>query len=154
MNIHRGDHLTVRDLRLLSACPEQVEMFAAEWPNGVDLTEAALLRAAVLHLDLGWFASKVLTAPAQAEYDRVTAPAWAEYDRVRAPAWAEYDRVRATAQAEYDRVTAPAQAEYDRVTATAWAEYGRVRATELWAALLQPRQDLTEGRLNDLSLHV
>jgi hypothetical protein len=83
-------HLTARHLQLMSACTEeQVEIFRTEWPDGVDLTEAALLRAAELHLDLDWFAGKTLTAAALAEYKRVKAAAWAEYKRVEAAAlWA------------------------------------------------------------------
>lgn len=76
--ITRGYHLTVRDLRRLQACAKQVAVFAAEWPDGVDLTEAALLRAAELRLDLGWFAKAVLPAPAWATYEAACARAlWA-----------------------------------------------------------------------------
>ena len=75
MKVYRGYHLTVRGLRLMRACTEQVAIFKAEWPNGVTLSRRALLRAAKIRLDVDWFARQVLDAPARAELNRVTAQA-------------------------------------------------------------------------------
>ena len=56
------------------ACEDQRAVFAAEWPDGVVLSEAALLRAADLELDLEWFAEKYFPAPLRTEYERQVAP--------------------------------------------------------------------------------
>ena len=144
--IRYGYHLTAADLREIGACAEQVRQFKAEWPDGVDLTEQSIGRAREMGMDLGWFATNALPAPALAEYvrvsdtawaeyKRVTAPARAKYERVTAPARAKYERVRALALAEYERVCDAALAEYELVTATARAEYERVTAPALVAAL-------------------
>jgi hypothetical protein len=67
------------------ACENQRAVFAAEWPDGVVLSEQSLYRAAELGLDLGWFAREYLPAPLLAEYQRQRAPLWAEYQRQVAP---------------------------------------------------------------------
>jgi len=111
------DWLVSRD-----ACADQIAIFAAEWPDGAELTERNLLRAAELHLDLYWLARCILPPQARAEYERVEGPAWAEYERVRDQARAEYERVKDQARAEYERVEGPARAEYERVRDQAlWA---------------------------------
>ena len=89
--------ITKQQLVEKSACSDQVAVFTREWPDGVEITLPILERAVALKLDLDWFASRCLTAPALAEYERVRASAWAEYERVRASAWAEYERVMASA---------------------------------------------------------
>jgi hypothetical protein len=103
------------------ACEDQRAVFAAEWPDGVELSEQSLYRAAELGLDLGWLARQYLPTPLWAEYERQEAPLLAEYERQWAPLWAEYQRQRAPLWAEYERQRAPL-----------WAEYQRQRAPLLW----------------------
>ena len=99
------------------ACEDQRDVFAAEWPDGVELSEAALLRAADLELDLEWFAEKYFPAPLLAEYRRQEAPLLAEYRRQEAALRAEYERQRAPLLAEFQRQRAPLWAEYQRQVA-------------------------------------
>ena len=47
-------------LKAKRACPKQVAVFEAEWPDGLDLTLEVIERALVLDLDLGWFATRAL----------------------------------------------------------------------------------------------
>ena len=62
------------------ACRSQVDIFAAEWPDGVEITEESLNRAVALSLNLDWLAERVLTAPAWAAYRAATATAfWAAF---------------------------------------------------------------------------
>ena len=99
--------VTVKSLRKLRACEDQVALFAAEWPDGVEVSEAVLLRAAEIGLDLDWWAQRVLSPPLLAEYERQRAPLWAEYERQCAPLGAEYERQCAPLWAEYERQCAP-----------------------------------------------
>jgi len=70
--------ITVSLLKQHRACPEQVELFASLWPDGVTPTKKDCLRAVKKGLDVNWFVSHCLPAPAQAEYYKVRAPAlWA-----------------------------------------------------------------------------
>ena len=93
--------LTVRHLRLMSACPEQVDIFAAEWPDGVKLTRKALLRAVELRLDLQWFAIEMLDAPALAVYYKACDEARAVYDKACAEAlWLALPAPRAGSKEE------------------------------------------------------
>jgi hypothetical protein len=89
------------------ACEIQRKVFAAEWPDGVVLSEQSLYRAAELGLDLWWFARQYFPAPLLAEYQRQEAPLWTEYERQRALLLAEYERQRASLLAEYERQVAP-----------------------------------------------
>ena len=84
--------VTAKMLERKQACPGQVEVFKAEWPEGVIVTEEALLRAVELGLDLEWFALHWLSASIEAEYKRQRAAIDAEYKRQRAPIYAEYKR--------------------------------------------------------------
>ena len=70
--------VTADELREMDACDEQVEIVEREWPGGIPVTVPSIRKALRLGLDVGWFAERVLPAPALAEYDKITAPAWAE----------------------------------------------------------------------------
>mgnify|MGYP001592827337 CR=1 FL=1 len=121
--------ITAKALREKGACLKQVSLFVSEWPEGGEVTEAGLLRAAKIGLDMGWFARHFLPSPLWAEYERQDAPLWAEYDRQDASLLAEYLRQRAPILAEYKRQNAALiLAEYDRQSAALWAEYKRQNA--------------------------
>lgn len=95
------------------ACQEEIDLFVSEWPDGVEVSEAALLRALNLGLGLDWFVENALPKPLLAEYGRQEAALLAEYERQAAALWAEYERQ----------------------AAPLWAEYRRQKATLLWQLL-------------------
>lgn len=80
--------VTKKLLQELNACEDQVEAFAAEWPDGCEITAENLTRCIALGLNIEWFATLIWGA----EYERQRSPLWAEYERQRAPLWAEYKR--------------------------------------------------------------
>lgn len=82
--------ITAKSLRDEGASCYQVTRFAAEWPEGCEVTEATLLRAAELHLDLDWFAMHFLPDPLWTEYGNQVVSRW--YRRQEVPLWAEYER--------------------------------------------------------------
>ena len=102
--------VTRESLAALGACADQLQTFAAEWPDGVEVSEAALLRAAAMGLDLHWWASRAIPAPLRAEFERLRAPLRAEYDRQEA----EFVRQ----EAEFVRQVAPLRDEFDRQVAS------------------------------------
>ena len=57
------------------ACPEEVRVFCREWPDGAEISQANLVRAHELGLDLAWFLEQVLSAPARRAYNEAIAPA-------------------------------------------------------------------------------
>jgi len=119
--------ITERMLWSRGACADQLDKFAAMFPDGAVVT-AENCEAVSSEFDWAWASNYLLNPSARAEGDRICASARIKYHRVRASAWAEYRRICAPAQAEYDLVYASARAEYDRVYASARAEYDRVRA--------------------------
>jgi len=82
---------------LKGACTDQLKAFITERPDGAKVTLKNCRRAAELKLDINWLASRVLTAPALAKYEKARASAWAEYGKVRAPTLAKYEKDRASA---------------------------------------------------------
>ena len=107
--------VTANKLRKMGACKEDgIDVFAAEWPDGCNLTKKALLRAVEIGLDVDWFAREVLTGVALTEYDKRVALLWAEYDKRVAPLRAEYDKRVAPLRAEFNKKVAPLWAEYDK----------------------------------------
>ena len=124
--------VTAEMLQAENACPDQVGIFAAEWPDGVEVTESTLARAHDLGLDVEWWVAHCLPAPIQAEYDKQMAPISAEYDKQVDTIRAEYRKQVAPIQAEYDKQMAPISAEYRKQVAPIWAEYDKQMAP-IWA---------------------
>ena len=107
---------------LRGACPEQREIFEAEWPRGAEATLENVLRAVELGLSLDW-GRKLFTPAARAEYDRQTATLWAEYYREWALLRDEYKRQGAPfwqALVEHKWQVALLRAEYQRQIAPVW----------------------------------
>lgn len=108
IDVHRGFHLTVRHLKLMSACSEQVDIFKTAWPSGVDLTRKALLQAATLHLDIDWFARRTLPSKALAVYRKATDEAWAVRNKAMDEARAVHYKATAEVLTTYNKATAEA----------------------------------------------
>ena len=82
--------ITSEWLRKKHACAQQVAVFEREWPDGAEITEANVLRALTLNLDIVWFAAVYLQPSAWAAYEKATASAGAAYKEAIASAWAAY----------------------------------------------------------------
>ena len=122
--------ITAEWLKKQRACRSQVVLFSAKWPHGAEPTEANLVEAPELGLDLCWLAQWLPrplwdeflreVAPLFAEFQRKEASLLAEYVREAEPLWTEYERQRPPLREEYERQAAPllarliAQAEHDR----------------------------------------
>ena len=119
------------------ACGDQVDIFTKEWSEECEVTKANLLRAAVLHLDLDWFAIHFLSPTLLAEYRKQMALLVAEFERQKAPLVAEFERQRAPLVAEYVRQVAPLRAEIERQVAPLRAEIERQRALLVWELWLK-----------------
>ena len=98
--------ITVEWLTERGACHSQVVRFGAKWPDGAEPTEANLLRAVELGLDLSWLAHQ-LPGRLRSKYQRQGAPLFTEFHRQGARLWAEDDRQLALLRAEYERREAP-----------------------------------------------
>ena len=60
--------ITTRMLRHKGACPGQVDIFKAEWPNGMDVTRESCIRAVELGLDINWASNTLLPPSLWGEY--------------------------------------------------------------------------------------
>ena len=102
--------ITVKQLRALGACEDQVDLFQRLLGDSVEVTEALCVGHAQ-EFGAGawdWAAAHLLSPPARAAYEAARAPAWAEYDAATAPALATYEAARATAWATYKAAVARA----------------------------------------------
>ena len=115
--------ITVEMLKQIDACEDQVELFEQVFPKGAPVSMRSLAKAQKAGLDV-FFAERLLTGPAWAEYEKVTGPALAEYEKVGGPAWAEYEKVSG---ASLGRVREGRGASPGRVREGRRASLGRVR---------------------------
>src|SRR5487761_2650295 len=78
--------ITPEMLAAACACDNQAAIFAAEWPDGCEVTPEVAQRAVALGLDLNWAAEHLLPKTALAAYEAARATAW---EAVAAPAFVE-----------------------------------------------------------------
>jgi hypothetical protein len=116
------------------ACHDQVATFSAEWPDGVEITREALLRAAELDLDLSWFADHVLSAQTRQAYDVALAQALQAYDVAIAQARQAYGVALAQTRQAYDVALVQARQAYDVALAQALQAYRVALAQALLTA--------------------
>ena len=112
-----------------NVCEDQRAIFAAEWPEGCEVTIETAQRAVALKLDLDWAARHLLPERSFAAYCAATAPAWATFDAAMERAFAAYCAATAPAWPAYDAATAAAWAAFDAARATAWAVFEAATAT-------------------------
>ena len=76
--------ITLKQLRLLGACDQQVELFKARFGEEVELTEALVMEHGK-DFDLGWIAGKIFKVDILAKWDAELAPINAKWRAERAP---------------------------------------------------------------------
>ena len=81
--------ITLKQLRLLGACNEQVELFKAIFGKSVEVTYDVIVQYGA-QFDIKWLAKKVLSVDKYADYEAKRDPLWADYEAKRAPLWADY----------------------------------------------------------------
>jgi len=125
--------ITLKQLRRLGACINQVELFKATFGAKVEITEA-VCKEHGSKFDTDWLAAKLFSpellneyeakcAPFLKEYQVKCAPLYAEYQAKCAPLYAEYQAKRDQFYAEYRAKYAPLDAEYEAKYAPLDAEY-------------------------------
>ena len=131
--------VTLPLLRALGACEDQIDIFEALYPDGVDVAPATVEAAHVAGLNVVWLATSearatrdAASAPAKAAYQAATAPAKAAYRAAVAQAWADYQATIAPAWADYQAAIAPAKADYQAAVDKVWAAYQDATAP-VWA---------------------
>jgi len=102
--------VTLEDLRELGACREERQIFAEEWPDGVELTRAALERAVQLDMQIDWWIEEAHRA-GHIVYDRYL-----------------LDSRRDLADQAYHTMVNKAQDERAEAEQPIWAEYREKRA--------------------------
>ena len=135
--MHTGTYITTQWLRAEGARCDEVTRFAADWPEGAEVTRVNLSRAMRLGYNLAWFAERILTTTTRTKYRRLVLAAGVQCEQSTETAWAEYLHAAAPARAVYLRAAGPALAKSQgfaarvHATAPAWAEYRRATASAL-----------------------
>ena len=110
------------------ACGDQVKLFAGEWPDGCDVTEANLRRAGEIGMLLEWLADRALPRSLYADYQAKRAPLDADYRAKFAPLVANYQAKREALYADYQAKRALLDADYEAKRAPLYADYQAKRA--------------------------
>ena len=80
--------ITLKDLRRMGACKEQVELYKWLFNESVELTRGNILRYGT-QFDLNWIADKIMTKEQYADYESKRAPLDADYLSKRAAIFAD-----------------------------------------------------------------
>ena len=82
--------ITKRMLQAKGACPNQVAVFAKEWPRGATATLKNCKRAAKLGLDVHWVSKNLLPKKLDDAYEAQRKPLDDAYDAQRKPFYDAY----------------------------------------------------------------
>ena len=110
------NRITVEMLQAGGACPEAIETFEREWPDGAEVTVANALRASELGLSLSW-GKKWMSISAWLAYEKATATAWHAYQEAVVTAWRTCGEGFVLA---YEEECAIAEHVYEEECAIAW----------------------------------
>ena len=92
--------ITLKDLRRMGACLEQVKLFKSLFGTEVELTREAVVQYGA-QFDLNWIAPKIMSEAQYADYVSKRAPLDADYESKRAPLYADYVGKRDALYADY-----------------------------------------------------
>ena len=107
----------------LHACADQVALFAALWPDGVEVTRATLRQATAAGLDLDWWMHHdPQCAFLIRQYREASAPLWRQYREASAPLRRQRDAAGAPLRRQCDAAVAPLRRQYDEASATLIAD--------------------------------
>ena len=137
--------ITLKDLRRMGACSEQVTLFKSLFGEEVEMTRENVLQYGA-QFNLNWIAPKIMSEAQYADYESKRAPLDADYESKRAPLFADYESKcaslyadyvskRDALYADYESKRAPLFADYESKRATLFADYDSKRAT-LFADIL------------------
>src|SRR5487761_2539672 len=110
--------ITSEMLTEADACDNQAAIFAAEWPDGCEVTPEVAQRAVALGLDLNWAAEHLLPKTALAAYEAARAPAWAAYEAVAAPAFVEACGIADEERSQNETIGFPLVSKNDQIDLT------------------------------------
>ena len=93
--------ITLKDLRRMGACSDQVELYKSLFGTEVELTREAVVQYGA-QFDLNWIAPKIMSEAQYADYESKRDALDADYVSKRAPLYADYESKRAPLDADYD----------------------------------------------------
>ena len=82
--------ITAAWLKSNKACPDAIDLFCAEWPEGCEATHDNLVHADAIGLDMEWFAKRVLPPQVFAAYEDSRSALLADYRAKRDPLHADF----------------------------------------------------------------
>ena len=127
--------LSLRKLKLLGACTQQVELFHRLFGDRC-IVSVELCAAHAAQFDWSWAAQKLLSATAREAYDEAVATACKAYYEAVAPARKAYDGAVATTYKAYDEAVVPAYKARDEAVAPAYKARDEAKARAFAIAFL------------------
>ena len=123
----KGMRVTAELLRAKHACEWQVDLFAALFPLGAEITHELCAEHA-RSFDWGWAAKNLLPEKQWADYVEVRGLLMKDYVAARVPLWADYGAKHAMLWADYGAKHTLLRADYDAKHAPLWEDYVDKRA--------------------------
>ena len=99
--------ITKRMLQAKGACPNQIAVFAKEWPRGATVTLKNCKRAAKLGLNVHWVSKNLLPKKLDDAYGAQQKPLYAAYEAQRKPLYDAYVTQRQSLCDAYDAQRKP-----------------------------------------------
>ena len=126
--------ITLKDLRRMGACSEQVTLFKSLFGGEVEMTRENVLQYGA-QFDLSWLASNIMSEAQYADYKIRRAPLDADYESKRDALFADYESKRDALSADYVSKRDALYADYESKCAPLDADYKSKRVS-LFADIL------------------
>ena len=126
--------ITVKQLKKLGACKNQVVLFQSIFGESVTLTKE-VVKEHGHKFDVDWLAHKLLTHTQIIDYEAKRTLLYADYEAKCAPLWADYLAKCAPLWADYLAKCAPLYADYLAKCASLDADYKAKRALVFWEVI-------------------
>ena len=98
--------ITLKDLRRMGACSEQVSLFKCLFGGEVEMTREKVLQSGA-QFDLSWLASKIMSEAQYADYESKCDALFADYNSKCDALDADYESKRAPLLVDYKSKCAP-----------------------------------------------
>ena len=117
--------ITSKELKAKKACKDQIETFAVQWGDEVEVTEEVLQEAAELGLDLEWLILNFLSPAKCRDFHKIMTPALAVLNETRHPAQIDFHRGSIRTEEALKRSIESAKAVYNETLAAAEVVYNK-----------------------------
>ena len=142
--------ITMRQLRSLGACQEQLILFEQTFGSEIEITKKVVIEHGH-KFDITWIAENILTSSQLETYEKAKAPLLETYEKAKATLRETYEKEEALLWETYKKEDAPLWETYEKEKDTLWETYEKERAP-LWKTYEKERAPLWETHFKEIAL--